>query len=252
MTKKFDLFCTPFGENRTIHMYLPDEYEHSDEKYPVIYMFDGQNLFWNEDATYGTCWGIREFLDGWWKKIIVVGVECSHHGNDRLQEYCPYTIKSRVFGTINGTGELTMRWFVNELKPFIDQNYRTWSHREATAIAGSSMGGMMSLYAVLHYNNVFGKAAVVSPAYFYKINEFLAEISDNYINSDTRIFISWGAREDSRGYMRRYSNALAVELDARGARTFLYKQQGGRHCEAHWAKQVPMWMQFLWTDGDPL
>lgn len=247
MTTKFDLYCTPFGENRTIHMYLPDGYDHSDERYPVIYMFDGQNLFWNEDATYGTCWGIREFLDGWWKKVIVVGVECSHYGNDRLQEYCPYTINSRNFGTIVGTGEQTMQWFVDELKPFIDQNYRTWSHREATAIAGSSMGGMMSLYAVLRYNHVFGKAAVVSPAYFYKIKEFSAEIANNNINPDTRIFISWGQREDWRGYMRRYSTALAAEIDALGAYTLLYKQERGRHCEEDWSKQVEMWMQFLWT-----
>lgn len=249
MIEKFDFYCTPYGEDRTIHVYLPNDYYQSGERYPVVYMFDGQNLFYDSDATYGTCWGIREFLDTWWKKVIVVGMECSHHGNDRLSEYSPYPINSRTFGKIPGTGEQTMQWLINELKPHVDNRYRTWSHREATAIAGSSMGGMMALYAVLRHNNVFSKAAPISPAYFYKIKEFTAEIHDNDINPDTRVFIAWGSREDSRGYMRRYSTALASELDALGCMTYLYRQTSGRHCEADWRKQVPMWFDYLW--GEP-
>lgn len=246
MIQKFQFFCTPFGEDRTIHMYLPNDYYNSDELYPVVYMFDGQNLFYNEDATYGTCWGIREYLDHYWKPIIIVGIECSHHGNDRLWEYCPYNINSRTYGRINGTGEKTMEWLVNELKPFIDSNYRTWWHREATAIGGSSMGGMMSLYAVLRYNHIFSKSAVISPAYFYKIQEFTDEITNNHIDPDTRIFFAWGSREDRRGYMRRYSNALSEKLEALGVNTHLYRQPSGRHCEEDWAKQVKDWMPFLW------
>lgn len=246
MTIKFPLFCTPYGEDRNIHVYLPNDYEQSNERYPVVYMFDGQNLFHDHDATYGTSWGIADFLDSWWKKVIVVGMECSHHGNDRLSEYCPYTIQSRTFGRIKGTGETTMQWFINELKPFIDSKFRTWPHREATAIGGSSMGGMMSLYAVLHHNDVFSKAAVVSPAYFYKLKEFTAEIYRKPLNPDTRIFISWGSREDSRGYMRRYSNALATDLKPLIHSIELYRQTSGRHCEADWALQVPLWMPFLW------
>jgi len=246
MVEKFNFYCTPFGEERTIHVYLPNDYYQSSERYPVVYMFDGQNLFFNEDATYGTCWGIREFLDGWWKKVIVVGMECSHHGNDRLSEYSPYPIFSRTFGNIEANGDKTMLWLINELKPHIDNRYRTWWHREATAIAGSSMGGMMALYAVLRYNHIFSKAAPISPAYFHKNNEFSNEIHNNDIQEDTRVFIAWGSREDRRAYMRRYSQALAAELDALGCMTQLYRQTSGRHCEEDWAKEVPMWFEFLW------
>lgn len=97
--------------------------------------------------------------------MIVVGIECSDRDLQRVQEYCPYSIESRIYGHIDGKGEETMNWIVNELKPFIDRTYRTWPFREATAIAGYSMGGMMSLYAVLHYNQYFSKAASISPSF---------------------------------------------------------------------------------------
>ena len=72
-------FYFPFaGENRMLHIYLPDDYDESDERYPVMYMFDGHNLFYDSDATYGKSWGMKDFLDSWDKKIIIVGAECSH------------------------------------------------------------------------------------------------------------------------------------------------------------------------------
>lgn len=146
---KFDFWYEPAKENRCIHLYLPEGYDQCNERYPVVYMFDGQNLFFDEDATFGKSWGLKPFLDRWAKKMIVVGLECSHTGNDRLKEYSPYRIYARMFGSITGIGDLTMKWIVNEVKPYIDQHYRTWSHREATAIGGSSMGGMMALYGIL-------------------------------------------------------------------------------------------------------
>ena len=246
MVHKFQFFCTPFGEERTIHVYLPRGYHTSAERYPVVYMFDGQNLFADSDATYGTCWQLADYLDHYWKGIIVVGMECSHHGNDRLWEYSPYNITSRTFGRINGTGSKTMEWLVGELKPFVDTHYRTWWHREATAIGGSSMGGVMSLFGVLRYNHIFSKAAVISPAYFHKLQEFTDEVDNNSIHPDTRVFFAWGSREDRRGYMRRYSTSLSEQLTALGVRTHLYRQTCGRHCEEDWAKQVPLWMPFLW------
>ena len=108
----------------------------------------------------------------WWKKMIVVGIECSDRDLQRVQEYCPYSIESRIYGHIDGKGEETMNWIVNELKPFIDRTYRTWPFREATSIAGYSMGGMMSLYAVLHYNQYFSKAASISPSVLPAMESF--------------------------------------------------------------------------------
>ena len=84
MVEKRDVLFTPAGKARRLHIYLPEGYGESGETYPVMYFFDGHNLFSNEDATYGKSWGLCEFLTGWEKKLIVVGVECSHEGASRL------------------------------------------------------------------------------------------------------------------------------------------------------------------------
>ena len=73
MIIKRDIYYPPAGSSRRLHIYLPDDYHKSEERYPVMYFFDGHNLFFNEDATYGKSWGLKEFLDGWNRKMIVVG-----------------------------------------------------------------------------------------------------------------------------------------------------------------------------------
>ena len=83
---------------RKLHIYLPHDYCESQESYPVMYFFDGQNLFFDQMATYGKSWGLYNFLGNWSKKIIVVGLECGHEVNERLSEYSPYDIDSDFFG----------------------------------------------------------------------------------------------------------------------------------------------------------
>lgn len=247
MVLKFPLYFTPGREDRCIHMYLPDDYYVSDERYPVVYMFDGHNLFFDSDATYGKSWGLPAFLDGWWKKVIIVGLECSHHGDERLAEFFPFEFSERRVGHVVGRGVKTMNWFVKTLKPYIDQNFRTWPQREATAIAGSSMGGIMALFAVLRYNRVFSKSAAVSPEFFGCLPLFLKELKKNKIDPDTRLFMSWGTEEDRRGWMTKRIVKMDAAAQATGISTLLLHQQGGHHCEADWEKQVPTWMKFLWT-----
>lgn len=249
MVTKFEVWFPPAGENRRIHMYLPDDYDQSEERYPVVYMFDGHNLYFDQDATYGKALGMKEFLDHWGKKILVVGVECSADDWQRVREYCPYHIQSRIYGDLNGTGAQTMDWIVGDLKPYIDQNFRTYPFREATAMAGYSMGGMMSLFAVLRYNSYFSKAAVISPALLPAMDAFQAEIAGGALDADTRIFFSWGTDEDSPEEVWNLSQSilyLEKEVQKKGARTYIYCQQGGRHNEGSWERQVPVWMNFLW------
>ena len=75
MTIKREVCFTPANQARTLHIWLPQGYEDTDERYPVMYFFDGHNLFYNEDATYGKSWGLLEFMQGWEKPMIIVGVE---------------------------------------------------------------------------------------------------------------------------------------------------------------------------------
>ena len=255
MIIKQEFMYPPAGQNRTLHIYLPDDYQYSGERYPVMYFFDGHNLFHDYEATYGKSWGLESFLDRWSKKMIIVGMECAHEGNLRLSEYSPYDKRWRG-EYVRGIGEDTFRWIRDEVKPLADRDYRTYGHREATGIGGSSMGGLMSIYGVIVHNDVFSKAACVSPGMFWNIGRLRADLGRSYINPDSRIYMSWGEIEAGKAAHNgnpatdtreaRAVRKFERELQERGASTYLYFQYGGRHCEADWEKQVPVFMNYLW------
>lgn len=250
MIKKFDVDITPFQLNRRIHLYLPDDYEESEERYPVIYMYDGHNLFYDSDATYGKSWGLKDYLDNYDMKFIVVGMECSHEGNRRLNEYCPYTLPGSRLGDIDGLGKVYMQWVVDELKPFIDSHYRTLTNRENTMIAGASMGGLMSLYSVVKHNDVFSRAACLSSSFSICMNELKDEINNSSLNIDTKIYLDWGSDEswdkDALAYSTARNLELSHMLSLRGVNTYPCIVVHGIHNEVTWEKQVPVFMEYLW------
>ena len=183
MIIKRDFIYSPKGTSRPLHIYLPDNYFDSDKRYPVMYFFDGHNLYFDEDATYGKSWGLKDFLDRWEKEMIVVGIECGHDGQERLSEYLPYSAnKGSHFAAFEPRGDETMQWILSEVKPLIDLEYRTIPFRECTGIAGSSMGGLMALYAAVHYNRWFSKAGCVSSAVGFCMRPLMS--------TDTRIYLS--------------------------------------------------------------
>ncbi len=256
-----DSWYWPRGGTRTLHIYLPDWYYDSNERLPVTYFFDGHNLFFDEHATYGRSWRLSRFLDRWEKPMIVVGIECSHEGDARLDEYSPY--RKRLLGhNVLGLGEDTFQWIIGDVKPSIDEQYRTWPHREATGIAGSSMGGLMSLYGAICHNATFGKAAVLSAGLRFNRKELLRDLNSATISADTRVYLSWGERESGRIYRHKdgsfdpyldsaeahATNELALALGGYGVATMTYCQQNGRHREADWERQIPLFMDFLWLD----
>lgn len=255
MIIKRDIYYPPSDSMRTLHIYLPDDYDFTEERYPVMYLFDGHNMFSDADATYGKCWGMRTFLDHWEKKMIAVGMECSHEGNGRLSEYSPYDLHWQG-EYIHGIGEQTYQWIIHDIKPMIDSEYRTWGHREATGLCGSSMGGLMSLYGIMVHNDVFSKAACLSSGVFWHYKRFVQDLERSAVNRDTRIYLGWGEIEAGKAphngnpeYATREARAtrkFEKMLQDKGADTYLYFQWGGRHCEADWEKQVPIFMQYLW------
>ena len=254
MIVKRDFTYTPKGKNRKLHIHLPEGYFSTDARYPVMYFFDGHNLFSDADATYGKSWGMTEFLAGWGKDIIMVGIECGHDGYERLSEYLPYPAVGR-FGAFDPWGEKTMDWIVHEIKPVIDRDYRTIPFRECTAIGGSSMGGIMSLYAAVHYNRWFSKAACVSSAMGFCMEPLFEDLKTSAISPDTRVYLSWGTKEAKRTHPERsdrssptYHNNKAVAdfLKGKKCAVMMDCQVGGGHCEADWEKLVPTFMDFLW------
>ena len=129
MVKKWTvIFPAPTGpEERCAYIYLPESYnEDTRRRYPVLYMFDGHNVFFDSDATYGKCWGMKEYMDFTGTEIIIAAVECNHSpDNGRLMEYSPYTFDDPYFGLVTGYGKSTMEWLVHTFK----KDIRTSSNR---------------------------------------------------------------------------------------------------------------------------
>jgi predicted alpha/beta superfamily hydrolase len=250
MIEQWPVYIEPLHRETMLHIYLPDDYAQSDERYPVMYMFDGHNLFDDEMATFGSSWKLADFLAEYDKKFMIVGIECDHYKDNRLQEYTPYALKETFFGPTEGKGAVLMEWMVNTLKPIIDERYRTWSHREATGIGGSSMGGLMSFYGLLAYNNVFSKAACLSPTLFIAKDELINEFHQHFIHPDTRCYFSFGTKEfRSKSHRERVEKMLeefVEEIELRKGIAEVNLIKGGKHSETYWEKESKTWFDFLW------
>ena len=109
-------------QQRRAYVYVPDAaQEHPESRYPVLYMFDGHNVFFDSDATYGKSWGMKDYLERTDTPLIVAAVECNHNPtNGRLSEYAPFTFQAEGLGRIHGRGKLTMTWMIDEFKPYVD------------------------------------------------------------------------------------------------------------------------------------
>lgn len=251
MTKRFEVtFPLANGkrEKRTAYIYLPESYFYEPEKrYPVLYMFDGHNVFFDSDATYGKSWGMQEYMDATETQMIIAAVECNHSPNNgRLEEYSPFTFKDPYFGYVAGRGKTTMEWFVNEFKCYIDHNYRTLPDREHTFIAGSSMGGLMSLYALMEYNHVFSRAAALSPSLWTAPIELRTMLSQTSLAPDTVLYMDYGSEEfGNHKKLRRTFGEIATLLMWRKVILDCRIVPGGTHCEASWERQIPFFMNTL-------
>ena len=249
MTLKWDITIPQLSgdQTRRAYVYLPESYDEDPERrYPVMYFFDGHNVFFDEDATFGTSWGMDAYMESSGKELILVGIECNREGNGRLEEYSPFTFENSELGRIKGRGKQYMHWLIKELKPHIDGNFRTLPDRENTLIAGSSMGGLMALYAVTTFNQVFQRAACLSPSLWVAPGKMLEMIARAHIRRDTCIYLDYGEKE-------MFNHAANAEALFSTSHLLMTKRvnltfrivPGGSHCEASWAKQVPIFMECL-------
>ena len=250
MVKKWTVvFPAPTGpEERCAYIYLPESYnEDTRRRYPVLYMFDGHNVFFDSDATYGKCWGMKEYMDFTGTEIIIAAVECNHSpDNGRLMEYSPYTFDDPQFGLVTGYGKTTMEWLVHTFKKDIDRYYRTLRGRNNTFIAGSSMGGLMSLYAILAYNKYFSGAAALSPSLWTHPENIENLIRSTRVRPNTRLYMDYGSRElqNHTGMRKQFQRVTSLLLTKN---IFLNARivPNGEHCEACWEKQIPFFMNTL-------
>ena len=249
MVKKWDVVIPKLSGDkpRKAYIYLPDSYEKNPEKrYPVMYMFDGHNVFFDQDATFGKSWNMNKYMVESKKELIIVGIECNHEGNKRLIEYAPFTYFNSEHGKIKGKGSVMMNWLVRQLKPYVDKEYRTLPDRKNTVIAGSSMGGLMALYGGTVYNHVFQRSACLSPSLWVSPGQVLEMIARAQIRRDTAIYMDYGENE-------MFNHAACQEAMISTAHLLLTKRvnlamrivPGGYHSEASWEKQVPIFMECL-------
>ena len=247
--KKVQIPKLPTKEDRRLYVYLPKDYKRSERRYPVLYMFDGHNVFYDSHATFGKSWGMKEYLAKTGLPLIVVAIECNHEGERRMNEYSPWDIEVNGIGSFNGMGELTMEWITGPLKDEIDEKYRTLPGRENTYIAGSSMGGLMALYAVSKYNRVFSGAAALS-ACFWAGGEELKKLLSKPLESPTRIYMDYGSGEIEEGERIDLCDMFdcASLLSGAGADVAARVVPGAEHHEAAWEKRIPIFMDYLLSE----
>lgn len=245
MFETFEHYFPYKDTDKKIHVYLPENISDGGRAYPVLYMYDGHNLFMDEYATYGTSWGLLDFMATYDKQVIIVGIECSHEEGERLNEYCPYSITTPFFGEIEGYGKEYMDWLIHDLKPAIDEKYPTLPERETTAIGGSSMGGLMAFYSLIAYNDYISKAAALSPAIGFCVEELQAELGQHVLNSDSRVYFSFGQEEVNENRLEEvvYFNDALVD---QGGESYIHIEEPGKHDEMTWRKQNQRYMDFLW------
>lgn len=251
--KTFTLDIKPLKQSpRTVYVYLPNNYnEKRKTKYDVLYMFDGHNLFLDSVATFGKSWGIKDYLDQNNIPLVVVGVDCNHTGKKRLDEYCPLPVSEDSWiQPIYPQGDITADWFANTLKPYCEKHFNIHSDRKHVGIGGSSMGGLMSLYCIAKYNDIYSKAACVSPTMDICLDELLNVIHESNINKNTKIYLDFGSQEVKR--KERFAFCMDELLQINHAfsnhncSTYPNVVVGGTHSEASWETIVPVFIEYLY------
>lgn len=245
--KKIRIPELPAKNPRRLYVYLPRDYASSGKRYPVLYMFDGHNVFYDSHATYGKSWGMKEYLTRTRLPLIVAAVECNTEGNRRLNEYSPWDFDFPRLGRLEGLGKVTMDWMSGPLKQMIDEKYRTLPDRENTLIAGSSMGGLMSLFAVTAYNEVYSRAAALSPSIWAGGRQLQSLLSGTELREPTRVYMDVGTEEMRRGRRGKMTDLFkcAEKLTKSGADVAARLVPGALHNEAAWEKRIPIFMDYL-------
>ncbi|TDP57374.1 alpha/beta hydrolase [Flavobacterium dankookense] len=236
----FTIDAPQLKTKKKIWVYLPEEYDKTTKKYPVIYMHDGQNLF-DAKTSYVGEWNVDETLDSIKAKVIVIGIE--HGGDKRIEELTPFPHVK--YG--GGKADEYLDFLVNTLKPHVDKTYRTKTSAKNTAIFGSSLGGLISFYASIKYPKVFGKVGCFSPAFWFnrkELNELMTKTEDY----KTKIYFLCGDNEGDADVIPDMENVIQWVNSKRCECKKLNKKviiKGGQHNEKLWRenfKNAYLWL----------
>ncbi|MPT30626.1 MAG: alpha/beta hydrolase [Chryseobacterium sp.] len=230
---------------RKIWIYLPPDYETSGKRYPVAYMQDGQNLF-DDFTSFSGEWSVDETMNEIFaetkQSAIIIGID--NGGDKRLAEYSPWN--NEKYKTI-GEGDLYIEFLTKTLKPYIDRNYRTQKQPSKTLIIGSSMGGLISLYASVKYPGTFGKVGIFSPAFWFvsrDLNKYL-NLNKNNLKHSKFYFVA-GKNEDETMVPEIKSVQSELLKKSVSKDNIVIKiDEDGTHSENYWKrelKQALLWL----------
>ena len=246
--ESFEIEIPQLKRGRTVWVYLPDNYKQSGEPCPVIYMHDGQNLFYDKLTAYGTAWHVDKTMDEicakYGKGAIIVGVEC--YDRARLSEYSPWKMSlaasMRQKGTPKhnrgGEGEQYAEFFTKNLKNAVDAKYNTANESEATAIIGSSMGSLISCYIGIKHQRLYETMGLFSTySQFNKgaLNNFLSKFPQT-LPQHALVYCGGKEGDNKRGdkIMAQDSLDLYQRLSKRGVHCELLYNNDFNHSETAW------------------
>jgi predicted alpha/beta superfamily hydrolase len=228
---------------RDLIVALPPGYGEENRRYPVVYMHDGQNLF-DPATSYAGDWGLARELPARARAgtaAIVVGIP--NMGRRRRYEYSPF--RDIIHG--GGGGDRYLAFLVETVKPLVDAFFRTTPGRAHTVLAGSSLGGLISLYGLYRYADVFGAAGVQSPALWFADGAMLRHVEAMAPLSVGRVYLDIGLLEDQEAVLdARALRTLLLAAGRQEGRDLRYVEDpGGDHEEAAWGRRFGAALEFL-------
>ncbi|HVT44487.1 MAG TPA: alpha/beta hydrolase-fold protein [Thermoanaerobaculia bacterium] len=232
---------------RDVLLYLPPSYaEEPGKRYPVFYVQDGQNLFFDRLAFGGHSWRLRETADRLIEQkriepLIIAGI--FHGGSARIEEYTQTRDRRH---RRSGRGETYERFVLEELKPAIEARFPTASGSDGAAIGGSSLGGLAALSIALRHPEVFGRVAALSPSVWWDDRMIVRMVQRLPRSTDSAIWIDVGDRESDTAVSdaRRLRDALIEKGWDRGRLRYVEVTEGAHH-ESAWGERMPEVLQFL-------
>jgi predicted alpha/beta superfamily hydrolase len=230
------------GNRRDLLVYLPPSYSRGERRYAVIYMHDGQNLF-DRVTSFGEAWEVDQTLEEASAEGLEAIVVAIPNTDARLDEYSPFADRRHQQG---GRGDAYLDFIVRTVKPVVDRDFRTRPGRETTGIAGSSMGGLISLYAFFARPETFGFTGAMSPALWFGSRGIFRYVKQRpYVAG--RIYLDIGTNEGAEALNdARRMKALLEEKGYRTGRDLLfYVEMGGAHNERAWARRLHQSLRFL-------
>ena len=264
--QRHEYFGSKFITPRNVDVWFPRGYSENRERYPVIYMHDGQNLFVPISSIGSTDWGMDEaivrLMDA--KKIrgaIVVGI---WNTEIRWREYMPQKpywtlgLQRHHEAFINRAGgdpvsDSYLKFLVDEVKPFIDSNYRTLADQANTFVMGSSMGGLISLYAISEYPDVFYGAACLSTNWPAGEHELVSEMAKSLPDQNThKLYFDFGTEGlDAlyEPYQKQMDEYLGKAGYTENENWTTRKFEGAPHNETAWRARVEIPLSFLLSNS---